>query len=200
MAIKAKKKKILEKKRNIETTKKIKKKSVKKQIRDLPISKKKIVEAKHGESELEETIEDFDENKFVEFLQPSIESVTPVLEKVASADDLTDLSRGFVVSQTSDSREKKQEDEISYSTTNQTYDSIGRTDEGEQRNNGTTYADTSANYSFEQTEEGEETRRLVGEGDMSQGRKSNDTFGMGRQGFVKPDKDTKKYISKGDFK
>ena len=199
MAIKAKKKKILEKKRNIETTKKIKKKSVKKQIRDLPISKKKIVKVKKDESELEETIEDFDENKFVEFLQPSIESVTPVLEKVASADDLIDLSRGFVV-QTPGSREKEQEDEISYSTTSQGYDSAVRTDEGEQRNNGTTYADTSANYSFEQIEESEETRRLVGQGDMSQRSKRNDRFEMEKQNFVKPDKDTKKYVGKGDFK
>tara|TARA_B100000315_G_scaffold62270_1_gene56532 strand:- start:28 stop:627 length:600 start_codon:yes stop_codon:yes gene_type:complete len=199
MAIKAKKKKILEKKRNIETTKKIKKKSVKKQIRDLPISKKKIVKVKKDESELEETIEDFDENKFVEFLQPSIESVTPVLEKVASADDLIDLSRGFVV-QTPGSREKEQEDEINYSTTNQNYDSSGRTDEGEQRNNNSAYAGPSVNYSFEQTEEGEETRRLVGQGDMSQRSKRNDRFEMEKQNFVKPDKDTKKYVGKGDFK
>ena len=87
MAIKAKKKKILEKKRNIETTKKIKKKSVKKQIRDLPISKKKIVEAKHGESELEETASEAPTPK-----QESIEyEVSGPLNSVGSKEEEIDL-------------------------------------------------------------------------------------------------------------
>ena len=67
----------------------IKKKPSKKKIKDLPISKKKILEVKHDESRLEESMEEveegLDEDKFVEFLQSSTRSTAPVLEKVADA-------------------------------------------------------------------------------------------------------------------
>ena len=68
---------------------KIKKKSFKKQIKDLPISKKKVEELKEDKSGSEESMEEveegLDEDKFVEFLQSSTRSTAPVLEKVADA-------------------------------------------------------------------------------------------------------------------
>lgn len=193
-------------KRNVkkrkEVAKKIKEKSLKKKIKAIK-SLDKVEELKKDKSGLEESMEeleeDFDENKFVEFLQPSTESTSPVLEKVASADDLANLEQGLAVVQSSGSGEKEQEN-INYSTTEQSYDSIGKADEGEQRNNIPTYAGPSVDYSFEQDEKIEETRRFVGKGDMPQGRERRDRFEIEKQAFIKADRNTKKYISKGDYK
>jgi len=109
--------------------KKVKKGEIrKKKITIKPIKKKikikiikssdKIKELKRDKSGLKESIEefeeDFNENKFVEFLQPSTKSTAPVLERVANApqqvirleQDIADVSTS----------EKTEENKLNYVT------------------------------------------------------------------------------------
>jgi len=188
-------------------TKRKKKKPLKKEKKTIRKKKEKIqkkeeikeLKDEKEESELEEITEEFgeniNENRFTEFLQTNVKA--PVLERVAIAGDLTNLEQELAIVQAQQSQDTIEETGIDYGTKSD-YISTGITNQ--RGRNGVQYTGPPVDYSILEQEGGEETRRFVGKGDMPQRRERRDRVEIEKQVFVEEDKDTKKYLSKGDYK
>jgi hypothetical protein len=188
---KKKKSKKREKKKSI--IKKIKKKVKIKEIKNFG-----EIKEIHDESNLREVIkrneEVLDENRLLEFLQANAGS--PVLERVADASDLENLEQSIAHVQVPDSREKE-DTGTDYLSIKSDYLSIDSDNSNSPEN---TYTESPTDYSalMIQNEEAEETRRLTGRGDISQNRGNG--FEREKQSFIESDKETRKYVSKGESK
>ena len=186
---------------------KVRKKSVKKRKKEKVkklLDKEKLTELKEksGLKEIteeaeKEDLEDINDENFTEFLQQPVGSSAPVLEKVASVEDIRNLEQEFATIRALGSREKKEDTGTDYITNRTNYLSISDRDTTRQRERDEPqYNEHSHDYNtmFQEDKEREMTRTIIGKGDMPQENVERENrFEIERQAFVKMDKDTKKY-------
>lgn len=180
---------------------KVKKISKEKKVKEIGLKKKEIkkaVEKSDLVDEIEQEEKNIDNEEFVEFLQQPIRS-SPVLERVAVAGEQTDLEDQLALVQRQQTPERE-ENTIRYNETQSEYFSVG----GNTRERRDVEYVSTGDYGtmLQQNKESEETRRLTGMADQRSewADRGNDRFSMERQAFVEEDKETRKYMSKGDYK
>jgi len=78
------------------------------------IKQPKVKQISKKESELEEEIEETIDNQFHEFIQPSTEFVSPVLEKVGDAPEPIDLEQELTTAPTTQENKEEPKYETSY--------------------------------------------------------------------------------------
>ena len=162
--------------------------------RDSEVNKLKKDKAGLEES-MEELEDDLDENKFAGFLKPLTESTSPVLEKVASAED---LNMGRFFSNTKQPQtDDKNEESSNYASFSSEYATASQNQETE---HGSQYIETADAFGrLQNDKEHKETRRLfkISNYDSTRGNK-RDNF----EGIISPEVEDKegkqKYFTNRD--
>lgn len=187
------------KKKNEKQIKKIKtetekKKSEKEETNFKKIKIEKLAE-KNLEGEIEESDEEVNDENFTGFLQPlTPRRTSPVLERVASTREIA------LEEQLAAVKGENEERTINYNETKSDY----LTTNPERNPRTTNYMERSPNYSelIQQEKAGKETRRILeqtGEKPMEQNQRNRWEM-MEKARFLEENEETKKYISKGDYK
>jgi len=150
------------------------------------------------ESKLEEQVEKTQEES-IGFLQPSLDVKAPVLEKVAIREE-NDLSKMLSDMASAQSQRTEENREIDYTSTRSDYVA---TSGDATRNSKTNNIETNYNNPiFQETKESRETKRMLTGGEFNQRNQQRDIQDIERPMDIKSEEieETKKYLSRGDYK
>jgi len=191
--------------------KKVKKRKIRKEKKKkfIKILKKEVQKDSKLEKEIKELKEKKSKDRGEEIREEPVTNLeisltdvkAPVLERVAISEDAIDLEEQLsnVQTQQSQSTEKAG---TNYAETALTGDYFSGGERARAENKYVQTGSTDYNTMFEETKVTEESRRLLTGGDNSryQQRERENDSGMERQTFIQGDKESRKYISKGDVK